>query len=92
MKRKFEKNLYKLLRVKEWKGKALTYNPELFSLKDHSLEEIADTMVKAELDHWINEVISLSTLLFPIWWGKFWIFFVYGCLRMVFRIHIRLRF
>ena len=31
--KKFEKGLYKLLRVKKWKGKALTYNPETFSLK-----------------------------------------------------------
>ena len=56
----FEKGLYKLLRVKEWKDKALTYNPESFSLKEHSLEEIANTMVKSEVDHWINEAISLS--------------------------------
>ena len=46
--RKFEKRLYKFLRVKEWKGKALTYNPESFSLKQHSLEEIANTMSKSK--------------------------------------------
>ena len=28
--RKFEKKLYKFLRVKNWKDKALTYNPESF--------------------------------------------------------------
>ena len=82
--RKFEKNLYKLLRVKEWKGKALTYNPELFSLKEHTLEEIADTMVKAELDHWINEAISLSTLLFAIPWGTLWIFAISAFVAMIF--------
>ncbi len=62
----FEKKLYSLLRVKKWKGKALTYNPELFSLKDNSLESIANTMSKAETDHWVNELISLSTLFFAI--------------------------
>ena len=82
--RKFEKKLYKILQVKTWKGKALTYNPESFSLKEHSLEEIANTMAKSEVDHWINEVISLSTLLFPIWWGKFWIFFVSAIFAMIF--------
>jgi len=82
--RKFEKKLYKLLRVKEWKGKALTYNPELFSLKDYSLEEIANTMTKAETDHWINEFISLSTLLFAIPWGKFWIFLITAIAAMLF--------
>ena len=38
----FEKKLYNILKVKSWKNKALTYNPELFSLKGYSLEEIAD--------------------------------------------------
>ena len=82
--RKFEKKLYKFLRVKEWKGKALTYNPELFSLKDYSLEEIANTMSKVETDHWINELISLSTLLFAIPWGKFWIFLISAIAAMIF--------
>ena len=82
--RKFEKKLYKFLRVKKRKGKALTYNPELFSLKDYSLEEIANTMSKAETDHWINELISLSTLLFAIMWGQFWIFLITAIVAMIF--------
>lgn len=80
----FEKKLYKLLRVKKWKGKALTYNPELFSVKNYSLEEIVNTMTKAERDHWINELISLSTLLFAIPWGVFWIFLVTAIFAMLF--------
>ncbi len=82
--RKFEKGFYKLLRVKEWKGKALTYNPESFSLKEHTLEEIANTMSKSEVDHWINEVISLSTLLFAIPWGELWIFSITAIAAMIF--------
>ena len=82
--RKFEKGLYKLLRVKEWKGKALTYNPELFSLKDNSLEDIANTMCKAEVDHWINEIISVTTLLFSIPWGGFIAFLVSAIVAMIF--------
>ena len=82
--RKFEKSLYELLRVKDWKGKALTYNPESFSLKQHSLEEIANTMAKSEVDHWINEAISLSTLLFAIPWGAFWVFLLSAIVAMVF--------
>lgn len=80
----FEEGLYKLLRVKEWKGKALTYNPESFSLKEHSLEEIANTMTKSEVDHWINEVISLTTILFAIPWGKLWIFLITAIVAMIF--------
>lgn len=82
--RKFEKKLYKILRVKDWKGKALTYNPESFSLKEHSLEEIANTMAKSEVDHWINEAISLSTMLFAILWGEFWIFCLTAVTAMIF--------
>lgn len=74
--RAFEKGLYKLLKVKKWKNKALTYDPEAFSLKNHSLEEIANTMAKSEVDHWMNELIALSTVLFSIWWGQFWIFLI----------------
>ena len=80
----FEKGIYKFLRVKEWKGKALTYNPELYSLKENSLEEIANTMVKSEVDHWINEVISLSTLLFIIPWGRAWAFVISAIVAMIF--------
>ena len=80
----FEKKLYKKLKVKNWKKKVLTYNPELFDLKQNSLEDIANTMVKSELDHWINEVISLTTLLFAIPWGEFWIFFITAVAAMLF--------
>ena len=82
--KKFEKVFYELLKVKKWKSKALTYNPELFSLKDYSLEEIANTMSKVEIDHWINEIISLSTLLFAIPWGSFWIFCLSAIVAMIF--------
>lgn len=83
--RKFEKKLYEVLHVKEWKGKALTYNPESFSLKEHSLEEIANTMTKSEIDHWINEIISISTLLFIIPWSDgIWAFFISAIIAMIF--------
>lgn len=82
--RKFEKKLYKVLKVKKWKNKALTYNPETFSLKEHSLEEIANTMAKSEVDHWINEVISLTTILFSILWGHFYLFLGTAIFAMIF--------
>ena len=82
--RSFEKGLYKMLRVKEWKGKALTYNPETFSLKENSLEQIANTMTKSEVDHWINEVISITTIFFSMIWGQFFIFFITALAAMIF--------
>ena len=53
-------------------------------MKEHSLEEIANTMAKSEVDHWINEVISLSTLLFIIPWGLFWAFSISAIASMIF--------
>lgn len=80
----FEKKLYKILRVKKWKNKALTYNPELYSVKDRSLEQIADTTAKSETDHWINVLIALSTVAFGFIWGEIWIFALTAFLAAVF--------
>ena len=82
--RTFEKKLYRFFKVKNWKDKALTYNPELFSLKDYSLKEIANTMCKAETDHLINVLISLSTLLFALIWGQLWIFLITAIFAIAF--------
>jgi len=82
--KKFEKGFYQLLRVKKWKGKALTYNPEAFSLEKHTLEEIAQVMTKSEVDHWVNEVISLISILFSLIWGEVWIFILTAILAMIF--------
>ena len=82
--KEFEKRIYEFLKVKKWKRKALTYNPELFSTKNYSLEEIAHTMTKVELDHWINQIISLSTLFFAIPWGAFPAFIISAIAAMIF--------
>lgn len=82
--KKFEKALYGFLRVKKWKGKALTYNPDAFSLEKHTLEEIALVMTKSEVDHWINEIISLLSILFSLIWGELWIFVSTAIFAMVF--------
>lgn len=82
--RAFEKKLYKWLAVKKWKDKALTYNPELFSLNDYTPAQIANTMAKAEVDHWINEIISLSSILFSLLWGETWIFVITAVAAMLF--------
>ena len=81
---KFEKSLYKLLHVKEWKDKAFTYNPRDFSLKDRSLEDILNTTAKSEVDHWINEAISVSTMFFGLIWGKPWLFIISAICAMIF--------
>lgn len=72
----FEKPLYKLLRVKKWKDKTFTYNPGDFDLKEKSLDTIANIMAKSEVDHWINEVISVSTMFFSLIWPKLTVAFI----------------
>lgn len=82
--KKFEKKLYEILKVKKWKSKALTYNPEQFDLKQNSLEQIVNTMTKSEVDHWINEVISITTMFFGLIWGETWIFVLTAIAAMIF--------
>ena len=65
-KRKFEDKLYEMLKVKKWKKRALTYDPEAFDITKNTKEQVLQTMLKSELDHWFNELISLSTLLFSL--------------------------
>lgn len=80
----FEKGLYKVLQVKKWKTKLPTYNPELFDIRKYSFDEIALTMTKAELDHWINQSISLSSILFALVWGRAEIFIITAIAAMAF--------
>lgn len=74
--RSFEKGLYKLLRVRKWKDKVLTFDPASFDFQNRTLEQLATTMAKSELDHWINEIISAVSIFFTLFWGcapAFWI-------------------
>lgn len=80
----FEKRIYKLLRVRKWKEKVLTYNPGAYDVKNHTLPEIANTMCKSETDHWINVIISLTTLLFSLLWGKLPIFLISAIAAILF--------
>jgi len=66
---RFEQKLYKLLRVRAWKDKVLTFEPEKYDIKNRTLEQLAETMAKSELDHWINQLISLFSILFFFLWG-----------------------
>lgn len=82
--RKFEKKILKLFRVQKWKDKVLTYNPELFDMKTRTLDEVAITMAKVEVDHWVNELLSLTTILFALLWGNWWLFVIQAVAAMAF--------
>ncbi len=64
--KKFEKKLYKFLKVKKWKKFAPTYSPESFSLESNSKEDIIRTMCGAEVVHEIIIVLSFLPLLVSV--------------------------
>lgn len=72
----FEETLYKILRVKRWKNIMPTYNPDLFLLKEHTLEEVIQAMCQAEIIHEIIIVWSFLPLLVSIKFGTFYIFLI----------------
>lgn len=67
--RKFEKGLYKLLKVRKWKDKVLTFEPDKYDFQNRTPEQLATTMSKSELDHWINEGLSIVSIFFVFLWG-----------------------
>lgn len=82
--RKFEKRLYKALKVRSWKDKVLTFEPDKYDFKNRTLDELATTMSKSELDHWINEAISVFSILFTFVWGCAPAFVITAILAMLF--------
>lgn len=67
--RKFEKKLYKLLRVRKWTRKIPTYSPDTFNTKKHSWEEIAKATAQAEIVHEVIILFSFLPLLLIIPFG-----------------------
>ena len=82
--RKFEDGLYKLLMVRKWKEKVLTFEPDKYDFENVTLEELATTMSKSELDHWINELISIFSMLFTFVWGCAPAFVISAVVAMLF--------
>lgn len=74
--RNWEKHFYQILRVKQWKSKMPTYEPDSFNLKMHTPDEIAGAMCQAELSHEIIALCSFLPLLAVPAWGAFWVFLI----------------
>lgn len=66
---KFEKHIFKLLKVNKWKY-VPTYEPSLFDFEKHSKIEVIGAMCQAEIIHEIIMVLSFVPLaLIPIFEG-----------------------
>lgn len=72
----FEKKLYKLLRVKRWKRLFPTYDPNKFSLRARSIDELIFESCKAEIIHLLCAVAGFVSLIFSIWFGSFAVFLI----------------
>lgn len=70
----WERKLYALLRVRQWKHKVPSYNPQDFDIGRHSQEEIVQTMCVSELVHEIIILLSFVPLTFAIPFGEFYVF------------------
>lgn len=59
------------------------YNPETFSPKNHTWDEIAQAMCQSELVHETNMVLSFVPLIAARWFGSFYVFLltsICGCI------------
>lgn len=74
--KKFEKGLYKAIKVRSWKDLFPTYDPDKFSLRTHSVDELIFESCKAEIVHWLCALSGFASLIFSVLFGAFSIFLV----------------
>lgn len=80
----WERTFYKKIKIKKWKNKMPTYRPEDFSPKEHTWNEIAQTMCQSEVGHeWII-VFSFLPVFASRWFGAFWVFMITSVISAVF--------
>lgn len=82
--RGFERNLYKLLRVRKWKRWLPTYNPENFDIKRRSPQEIIQTSCQSEVVHGVNMILSFVPVIFSVWFGSLGVFLLTSCAAFLF--------
>lgn len=71
-----ESRFYNVIKVKKWKNKMPSYDPDVFSHEKHSWDEIAQAMCQAELVHETSAILSFLPILMTMWWGAFGVFLV----------------
>ena len=82
--KRFERGLYKKLRVRKWRKWIPTFDPEIFSLNNHSVEEIVQVTCQAEIVHEIIMAFSFVPVVFSIWFGSLGVFLVTSCASFLF--------
>lgn len=74
--KRFERKLYRVLRVRHWKGKMPTYDPGKFSLEQNTPKQIIQNSCEAELVHEIIVAASFLPLLASFLWGALPVFLI----------------
>lgn len=74
--RKGEETLYRILRVKAWKNRLVTFKPENFDLS-RSKRELIQNMCVAEIVHECIFVLSWVSLLFTLFCDSFYYFWIF---------------
>lgn len=69
-----EEKLYDFLKVRAWKGKMPTYNPEQFVLRNRNFDALAQVMCQAEVVHECIIPLSFLPLLAARWFGALPVF------------------
>ena len=76
--KKCEQRFYRLIRIKAWKDKVPTYNPDSFSVSKDRLHDLVRTMCVSEAGHEIMLVCGYFSVLFCFitgdWHTDVWIF------------------
>ena len=72
--RAFEPELYKVLKVKQWKDHMPTYDPHSFSLQHNTPEQIVYNTCVSETVHVVIVLFSFVPISFTLWWGAFPVF------------------
>lgn len=80
----FEKSFYKTLRVKKWKNKMPTFNPDSYLTKANVSMEIVNTMCRNEVIHEIIALLSFVPILFSLFFDALWVFVITSVIACLF--------
>lgn len=75
---RFEKKLYKALRVKKWKKFAPTYDDSKFDMTTNPVDKVIGEMCRAESVHWLCIAASLASVTFAVPFGSLPAFLITG--------------
>ena len=75
---RFEKKLYKAIRVKKWKKLAPTYDNSLFDVTNNSVDAVIGETCRAESVHWMCIAASLASITFTMIFGSLAAFLITG--------------